>query len=132
EITGTVDPSFNGKNVVLETQGGSMGAIPVDTVKVENGKLTFAGETEFPSFHFVQVEGMQGKVDFILEGGEIELNVDKDTIPNSTRKGTYNNDMLTEYYGSMKSLNKKANDFRAKNQAAMMQAMQSQDTVTMN
>ena len=132
EITGTVDPSFNGKNVVLETQGGFMGVMPVDTVKVENGKFKFEGETEFPSFHFVQVEGMQGKVDFILEGGEIEVAVDKDTVANSTRKGTYNNDMLTEYYGSMKSLNKKANDFRAKNQAAMMQAMQTQDTITMN
>ena len=132
EITGTVDPSFNGKNVILETQGGFMGVMPVDTVKVENGKFKFEGETEFPSFHFVQVEGMQGKVDFILEGGEIEITVDKDTVPNSTRKGTYNNDMLTEYYGSMKTLNKKANDFRAKNQAAMMQAMQTQDTITMN
>lgn len=128
EITGTVDPSLNGKNVFLETQGGFMGVIPVDTVKVENGKFKFEGEAKTPSFHFIQVEGVQGKADFILEEGEIELTIDKDTISNSTRKGTYNNDKLTEFYATMKP----SSEFMKKNQAAIMQVNQTRDTVLMN
>ena len=132
EITGTVDPSLNGKNVVLEKQGGMMGVAPVDTVKVENGKFIFTGNAAEPSLHFIQVEGVQGKAEFVLEEGEIEMKIDKDSVFKSTRSGTYNNDKLTEYLGTMKSIRQKGMDYQKKHQQEMMQAYQAKDTVVIN
>src|SRR5688500_5536526 len=80
EITETVDSSLNGKNVFLGTQGGFMGAMPMDTVKVENGKFTFKGESLEPTMNYIQVEGIDGSANIILEEGEIEIKIDKNAI----------------------------------------------------
>ena len=132
EIEGTIDASLNGKNVILEKQGGLMGMTPVDTVKVEDGKFIFKGSTNEPSLHFISIEGVQGKTEFILEEGAIDIAVDKDSIFKSKKTGTYNNDKLTEYYNIMSGLRKKMADFQKKNQAEMMEAYKKQDTVVMN
>ena len=133
EIAGTIDPSFNGKSVVLEEQGGMMGFVPVDTVKIENGKFLFKGTATDPGIRYLAFEGKpESKVFFILENGEIDIKVDKDTLYKSIQSGTYNNDKLQEYYKTMEVVRKKDAAFRKKNQAAMMQAQQTQDTVTMN
>lgn len=132
EISGTVDASLNGKNVILEKQGGMMGMTPVDTAKVEDGKFVFKGSTNEPALHFISVDGVQGKTEFILEEGAIDIAVDKDSIFKSKKTGTYNNDKLTEYYNSMSGLRKKMADFQKKNQAEMMDAYKKQDTAVMN
>ena len=133
EIAGTIDPSFNGKTVVLEEQGGMTGFVPLDTVKIENGKFLIKGTATEPGIRYLSVEGKpEGKVFFILENGEIEIKVDKDTLYKSIQSGTYNNDRLQEYYKTMDVVRKKDAAFRKANQAAMMQAQQTQDTVTMN
>lgn len=133
EIAGTIDPSFNGKNIVLEQQGGFMGFIPLDTVKVENGKFLFKGTATDPAIHFLSIEGKNdGKVFFILENGEIDIKVDKDTLYKSVQSGTYNNEMLAEYYKTMEVVRKKDMAFRKKNQAAIMQARQANDTAAVN
>lgn len=131
EISGTVDPSLNGKDVILEKQG-EMGYIGIDTVKVEDGKFTFKGQADGPSLHFLQLQDIQGKAELILEGGQIEVAVDKDSIFKTTRKGTYNNDKLTEYYNDINVLRKQMMAFQKKNQAEMMNAYKNNDTVAMN
>ena len=61
-ISGIATGIENGKTIILETQDASgMGLIAVDTVKVENGKFEIEGKTTEPSFHTLQVEGVQGK-----------------------------------------------------------------------
>jgi hypothetical protein len=133
EIAGTIDPSFNGKTVILEEQGGMMGFVPLDTVKVENGKFLIKGTVTEPGVRYISVEGKpEGKVFFILENGEIEIKVDKDTLYKSIQSGTYNNDKLQEYYKTMEVVRKKDAAFRKKNQDAMRQAQMTQDTVTIN
>lgn len=131
EISGTVDPSLNGKNVILEKQG-EMGYIGIDTVKVEDGKFIFKGQADGPSLHFLQLQDIQGKAELILEEGQIEVAVDKDSIFKTTRKGTYNNDKLTEYYNDINVLRKQMMAFQKKNQAEMMTAYKNNDTVAMN
>lgn len=131
EIAGTIDPSLNGKNIILEKQG-EMGFTPIDTVKVENGKFTIKGKAAEPELHFIQVEGVEGKAEFILEEGEINMKVDKDSIFKTVRTGTYNNDKLTEYYDNVAPLRKKMMGFQKANQAEMMEAYKKQDTVVMN
>ncbi|MDV6168552.1 TlpA disulfide reductase family protein [Flavobacterium sp. DG1-102-2] len=132
EIAGTIDPSLNGKNVILEKEGGMMGFSPVDTAKIENGKFVFKGGVTEPALHFIQVDGVQGKAEFILEEGAIDIAVDKDSIFKTRRTGTYNNDKLTEYYDKISSPRQKMMAFQKKNQAEMMDAYKKQDTVVMN
>jgi len=131
EIAGTVDPSLNGKNVILEKEG-AMGYTPVDTVKVENGKFAFKGDVKEPSLHFISLDGVQGKAEFILEEGAIDIAVDKDSIFKTKRTGTYNNDKLSEYYEKVSGPRKKIMAFQKQHQTEMMAAYQKQDTVVMN
>lgn len=133
EIAGTVDPSFNGKSVYLEKTGGFMGSIPLDTVKVENGKFLFKDTISMPAFYFVSVEGKPGdKLRLIAEKGEIEIALDKDTLAKSKIGGTYNNEKLYEYAQEAMKMQKeqvkKDGAFRQKYQAEITQAMTTKDT----
>lgn len=132
EIAGTVDPSLNGKNLILEKQG-PMGFLPVDTVKVENGKFLFKGTVAEPTFHFISVEGKpENKLDLILEHGELAIEVDKDSLFKSKKSGTYNNDKLVEYVEMTKGFKKEEDAFKVKNRDTYMAAFQKQDQATMD
>jgi len=97
-ISGTATGIENGKTVIMETQDASgMGLIAVDTVKVENGKFEIEGKATEPSFHMLQVEGVNGKFPFILENGDITIVINKDSINKSKVSGTYNNDEFVKF-----------------------------------
>ncbi|AWH86498.1 peroxiredoxin [Flavobacterium album] len=132
EIAGTVDKSLNGKNVFLETNGDMGGFTAKDTVKVENGKFVFEGTATEPALYFIQVEGLNGKAEIVLEQGDIEVNIDKDSLFKSKQGGTFNNDMLHQYYQDINKIRTKMISFQKANQQAMMNAYKSNDTVVMN
>jgi peroxiredoxin len=137
QIEGKVDPSLNGKSVYLQKMGGPMGAESVDTAKVENGKFTFKGTVTEPSLHFLDIEGLKtGKVNLVLEHGEIAVEVDKDSVFKSKQGGTYNNDKLYEYFTEAakqgKLQKKKDAAFRQKYAKEIASAMTTKDTVQMN
>src|SRR5688572_8929302 len=115
EIAGKIDPSLNGKNIVLEKQG-EAGFTPVDTAKVVDGKFEFKGSVTEPELYFIQVQDLQGKAEFILEEGAIDIQVDKDSLFKTVRKGTYNNDKLSEYYDNIAPIRKKMVAFQKQNQ----------------
>ena len=77
-IEGSVKGLKTGK-VFLERQDDALGFVPVDTVDMVDGKFNIKGIAEGPEMYFVQVEKVQGKVPFILEEGEIGMEVDKDS-----------------------------------------------------
>lgn len=132
EITGTVDPSLNGKSLFLEKQG-PMGFTAVDTVKIENGKFLFKGTVKEPEFQFISIEGKPDqKLDLVLEHGTIEIEMDKDSIFKSKKSGTYNNDMLSEYVKKTESFKKEEDAFKKKNRDVYMAAYQKQDQATMD
>lgn len=131
EITGTADPSLNGKNIFLEKQGPT-GFTAIDTVKIENGKFIFKGTVKEPDFHFIAIEGKPDqKLDLILEHGTIEIEMDKDTLGKSKKSGTYNNDMLSEYIKKTETFKREEDAFKNKNRDAYMAAYQKQDQATM-
>lgn len=133
EITGTVDPSLNGKNLFLEKADQLTGFKAVDTVKVENGKFTFKGTATEPDFRFISIEGVTNqKLDLIVEHGTIEVEMDKDTLQKSKKTGTYNNEMLTKYIKESEVFKKEDEAFKNKNRDAFMAAMQKQDQATMD
>jgi peroxiredoxin len=131
EITGDVDASMDGKNVILEKQG-PLGFTPIDTVKVEGGKFVFKDTTSAPSIHFISFEGKQDKLNFILEPGAIDIKIDKDTLYKSTTGGTFNNDKLEEFKQISFEMYKKSQKFEKANTAKRQTAAQANDTVTLN
>src|SRR6187402_2717869 len=132
-ISGTAKGFENGKTVVLESQNeNGMGLVDVDTVKIENGKFEIKGKVTEPAFHTLQIEGVQGKIPFILENGDITIVVNKDTIQKSKVSGTYNNDEYVKFNEEITKIQKPLMDFQTKNMQLMQTAQQTQDTAVIN
>jgi len=133
EVTGTfADNSLDGKTIVLEKQS-QMGYTPVDTVKVDGDKFVIKGTTTDPEMVFLNVEGKtDGKVNFILEPGEINLKVDKDTLFKSVTGGTFNNDKLEEFKGLSYKMFKENEKIEKAALPKRNEALKINDTVTLN
>ncbi|MFT3796116.1 redoxin domain-containing protein [Flavobacterium sp.] len=124
-ITGTIKGIADGKLVILEGQD-SLGVMkPIDTAKVEKEKFTFKGSSKEPAMHLIGIEAL-GKVPLILENGDIEITVDKDSLQKSKVKGTYNNDELTSYVDADFKMYKK---FESDHKVQITQAQQKQDMI---
>ena len=132
-VTGTIKGIDNGKTVTLEVQDQLTGQLkPIDTVKIENGKFTFIGSAKEPEMHLIQVEKVEGKIPFILENGDIDMVINKDSISITKVTGTYNNEELTSYKENGMKIQKKMMKFQNDNMAKMTEAQQKNDTVVMN
>ena len=136
-ITGTAKGIANGKTVVLEKQDEmAMKMVPVDTVKIQNGKFEIKGKITEPAIYTLQVEKAQGKIPVIVENGEIKVVVDKDSIQNSKISGTYSNDEFFKFNKDLKIIQKKVQkemmDFQTKNMQIMNDAQKNKDTASVN
>ncbi|MEO8516846.1 MAG: TlpA disulfide reductase family protein [Flavobacterium sp.] len=133
KISGEIKGLPNGTKVFLEKQDPIKGAVtPVDTVKIENGKFTFEGKAEEPEIQSIRFDGIQGGFIVVVEKGNIEAIVNKDSIPLTKTTGTYNNDELTKYNTEVIKIQKKMMAFQQKNGQIMQAAQAKNDTVTMN
>jgi len=110
--------------------------VPLDTVKVKDGKFTMTGSAKEPEIMLLQVETTQGKVPFVLENGDINITIDKDSLQKSKFSGTYNNDVFTKFNNDLtkfqKEFQKKLTSFQNANMAKMNAAQQAKDTITIN
>ena len=136
-ITGTAKGIENGKTIILETQDANMGLVAVDTVKVKDGKFEIKGKVTEPSFHMLQLEAetgkpAYGKLPFILENGEIVIEINKDSINKSKISGTYNNEEYTKFNEELIKIQKGLMDFQKANTPAMNAAQQTKDTAVIN
>jgi len=132
EITGNVKGMKTG-TVYLEKQSPmGMGTQPVDTVKIIDGKFIIKGKTAEPEIHFIRVDKTQGGIQFILEGGKIEVTVDKDSLFKSKVKGTYSNDEFTKFLEDSYKICEKSNKFQAKNKALIEELQRTRDTAISN
>lgn len=119
--------------IFLEKQGVmGMSGQAVDTVKIENGKFEIKGKTGEPEIHFLQIDKVNGKLPLILEGGEINVEVDKDTLYKSKLSGTYSNEEFTKFNEEsnkiQKRMQKKIEAFKTKNKALIEEANKTRDT----
>ena len=136
-ISGIAKGIANGQTVVLEKQDESgMNLVPVDTVKVKDGKFEIKGKIVEPGLYTLQVEKSQGKIPVILETGEIKVVVDKDSIQKSKISGTYSNDEFYKFNENLKVVSKKVQKdlmaFQTANMATMKKAQDAKDTVVIN
>jgi len=135
-ITGNVKGMKTGL-VYLEKQGPmGMGFMAVDTVKIEDGKFEIKGKASEPEIHFIHVDKVNGKLPVILEGGEIEVAFDKDSLVKSKISGTYNNEEFNKFNEESEKIQKKLKskivEFQQRNKVAIENAQKSNDTVAMN
>ena len=132
-ITGTAKGIENGKTIILQGQDPTtMAVLSLDTVKVENGKFELKGKVTEPAFHTLVIQDLQGPVPFILETGEIKIEVDKDSIHKSKISGTYSNDEYVKFNEDLTKVQKRLIDFQKKNTQTMQAAQQKQDTAVIN
>jgi peroxiredoxin len=132
-IKGSVEGIENGKMAVLETQDETgMGLKAVDSAVITDGKFEFKGTTTEPELRFIQLPAVQGKAVFILENGEINLKIYKDSVNKSEVGGTFNNDEFSKYNKGQGAIQKKIADYRNDNMEKMQAAMQASDTATVN
>lgn len=135
-ISGTVKGIADGKTVILEKQDGMGQVVPLDTVKVKDGKFTMTGSAKEPEIMLLQVETTQGKVPFVLENGDIKITIDKDSLQKSKFSGTYNNDVFSKFNDDLtkfqKEFQKKLTSFQNANMAKMNSAQEAKDTITIN
>lgn len=132
-IEGTIEGIENGKKAVLETQDETgMGLKATDSVIIKDGKFTFKGTVEEPELRFVQVEGVNGKAVFVLENGEINMKIFKDSVNKTIIGGTFNNEQFAKYNLEQGKIQKKIMDFRNTNMAKMQDALKANDSSTVN
>lgn len=128
-LNGSAKGVPNGKKITLEKQNESLGiTIPVDTAKIENGKFKFSGKIEEPAIYFIGIEGEKAKSFVILENGEINIDIIKDSVFLNKISGTYNNDQLTEFNAGGLAIQRKIKAFENANRAKMQEAMTKKDT----
>ena len=132
-ITGTAKGMENGKTVILQTQDeAGMTMIPVDTVKVKDGKFEFKGKIKEPTMYSLSFPDYSNGFAVIVENDEIKVDVKKDSINISKISGTYNNDEFQKFNEEARKIQKKMMDFQKKNMQAFTTAQQMKDTVTIN
>ncbi|GEC80182.1 TlpA disulfide reductase family protein [Flavobacterium aquatile] len=123
----------NGKEVTLLRQDDSLGMVPVDTVKVENEKFVFKGKVTEPQMHVIQIKNEKPiSLYAIVESGEIEVVIDKDSIQKSKVSGTYNNDEMQSFTDKRTEFQKAIKDYEKKNQSKLDNAQKSNDEKTIN
>ncbi|UMY65340.1 MULTISPECIES: TlpA disulfide reductase family protein [unclassified Flavobacterium] len=131
-ITGTATGIADGKKVYLQLQQPEKGTVRIDSAKVTGGKFTLKGVATEPSIHFVEVEGIQGKVAFVLEEGAIELTLYKDSIGKSRVGGTKSNVELQKFNSTAMKIQRKAMEFQQANNTVFQEAQSKNDTATVN
>jgi len=129
-ISGKAKGIADGKMVVLKRQNEYGLVESVDSAKIKDGKFEMKGKVKEPNMLAVFVSGLQQPVPFILETGEIEINIDKDSIWKSEIGGTDNNEYFQKFNLKLNTFQKKLMEFQNKNIQKLMDAQKKNDMAT--
>ena len=109
EVTVKAEGVFNGLRAYLKTNEDPRTPIVTDTAVVYKEGFTFKGQIEGTEMRSLTIDGVNGQTTIILEPGNIEVVVYKDSIYKSTIEGSFNNavfnDYKKEYKAQMDDLN---------------------------
>ncbi|MEZ4796175.1 MAG: TlpA disulfide reductase family protein [Flavobacteriaceae bacterium] len=81
--------------------------ITIDTAMVVNEAFTFTGNVSNAAIRILTVNGVQGTLAFVLEPGEMDIELYKDSIQYSIVEGTKNNDAFNDYKNNYRAINDK-------------------------
>ena len=97
-VTGSIpDTAFNGKTIYIYNRDNNQ---TMDSTTIENGVFSFTGKIDTAVLCFTQI-GRDYYTNFMLENGEIKLNMEKPNTPS----GTPLNDIFRSYIQAEDSLN---------------------------
>jgi hypothetical protein len=133
-VSGTIKDFKDGTKVYLEKQGEGVNPFEkLDTVVIKDGKFEFKSEFKEPGFYFIGFdENVMGKISFIAEHGEINVEAKKDSLNTSKVNGTHSNDALAKFIKDQESIMKDKKKYFDDNNQKYQDAMKINDTVTMN
>ena len=131
-ISGKAKGIANGKMVVLKKQNEFGMVVSIDSAKVKDGKFELKGKVKEPSMLAIFIQGVQQPIPFILETGEINVKIDKDSIWKSEIGGTSSNDSFQKFNVKLNSIQKKMMAFQNKNMKKFMDAQQKKDNATID
>ena len=118
----------NGTQVFLKTVGESNQPVDIDTAKVENGKFSFTGNADTLELNYIFVDKLPGYFAVVMENGNIEVDVQKDSLGAAEIKGTPQNEIFTDYMDQSRDLTSQAQSIKED----MQQATLKKDSATAN
>lgn len=120
----------NGQTIFLKQKNDNGIVINVDSTKIKDGKFNFKGKVKELAMSVVFVKGMQQPVPFILESGEIEVKIDKDSIWKSQIGGTFNNDEFQKFNTKRNEIQKRMVDYQNNTFQKYLEARKKNDVNT--
>lgn len=132
KISGEIKNVKDGTLVFLEKKDEKLGQITVDSAKIKDNKFYFEGNVKDVEMHTIRFQNLRGALGVILEPGDLDIKVNKDSIFRASVKGSYNNDEMTAFNTEGYKMSKKVEEFEQKNMPVMQVAMQKNDTATVN
>ena len=96
-VTVKAEGVFDGLRAYLKTNENPRNPIATDTAVVYKGGFTFKGQIEGTEMRSLTIDGVNGQTTLLLEAGNIEVVVYKDSIYKSTVKGSFNNAVFNDY-----------------------------------
>jgi|TARA_Y100000996_G_scaffold118926_1_gene88786 peroxiredoxin len=118
-LTGKADVADGTKVYVLQADQNNQPYIK-DSTTVQSNNFKFQGISSTPQISYIQVEGVNGYVLAILENGDIEADLFKDSISKSKVYGTKSNDDFIKYKSETKFLVDDMNNISYEAQDAIM------------
>ena len=118
-LTGKADVADGTKVYVLQADQNNQPYIK-DSTTVHSNNFKFQGISSTPQISYIQVEGVNGYVLAILENGDIEADLFKDSISKSKVYGTKSNDDFIKYKSETKFLVDDMNNISYEAQDAIM------------
>ena len=118
-LKGKADVADGTKVYVLQADQNNQPFIK-DSTTVQSNNFKFQGISSTPQISYIQVEGVNGYVLAILENGDIEADLFKDSISKSKVYGTKSNDDFIKYKSETKFLVDDMNNISYEAQDAIM------------
>jgi len=133
-IKGTIDLA-EASEVFIEIPGEN-GLTKIDTAVVTNGNFEFKGKTEEIGIAYLQAQGVNGRVPFVLENQTMNAVIYKDSVSASKVTDSYNNNEFVNFNKSFREVrtkvHRKTQEFEGRNKEAIMAARESNDVEAIN
>ena len=85
-------------------------AITIDSSEIKNNKFSFIGSVDYPDLNFLLIKSLNYSIPVIIEQGDIDVTIFKDSLGKSLVKGTISNDDLNSYNKKSQLLTNSYND----------------------
>lgn len=94
-LTGNIELEDNEKVFLVQMKDNR--PLLIDSTSVKNGQFKFSDSIYFPEMHYLFFEKVTGNIPFVLEPGNILIDIYKDSIRTSKISGTKSNQDWTDY-----------------------------------